>query len=118
MSRATCHRDAAKPRQLSRGSVVVAVAATVIELRLRRALHEIALRSGDVHGPGSAAVGVNVELQLLAVSERAEPLGVDVGLVDEDVLTVSRGGEEPSVPFRGGVGSLDWFADSRTEGWG
>jgi hypothetical protein len=64
------------------------------------ATDESSLGAGDLGGEVFSLSGIvlNLELNLLVLVKRSEALGVDVGLVDKDVLaTVLRGDETESL---------------------
>ena len=51
-------------------------------------LHDGAARASHVDSLGTSSLaGVDVELHLLTIAQRAEALGVNAGLVNEEVLT-------------------------------
>src|SRR3954451_3200376 len=71
------------------------------------------LERGDVDGLGALVAGLGVEGHLRALSQRLEAVGVDAGVMDEEVLaTLVRGNEaEPLVvvePLHGS-GSHDFL---------
>mmetsp|Transcript_29284 Transcript_29284/g.75468 ORF Transcript_29284/g.75468 Transcript_29284/m.75468 type:complete len:274 (+) Transcript_29284:514-1335(+) len=66
---------------------LVAAIVTTAGARPRRALNEVAIRSGDINGFELASLVDDLELDLLALHERAEAGRVDGRLVDEQIVT-------------------------------
>ena len=59
------------------------------------ALDEGSVGAGDVDGLGAAVLALgDGELDLLALGEGAEAVGLDGGLVDEEILAAVVGGDE------------------------
>jgi hypothetical protein len=86
---------AAAATKAAAGAGAGAGAVPVVELAARRALGRGAAGAGHLDGLGAPVVGgLNDELDLLALGERAEAVGLDRGLVDEDVLAARVGGDE------------------------
>ena len=74
-------------------------------VELRGTLNLGAVGASDVDGAQAAILADDVELDSLAIGERAEAVGSDVGLVNEEILTAVGGVDEAEALL--GVEPLD-----------